>query len=259
MGSARPRLRSLLAHKAGTADPCPRPAATGRGVRGLVVALVIGWFALIAAGCLLLANSQANSRNGMAARLQTRSQLAANFVSIYAGVLVSRQRAQAFSWFATSRVTQDTLDRDVSALGLEAAVLVDAHGRELRTSTAGPPSLVQLLVRRFTYLADPATGPEASGVVLTDIGGSPLLSFRRRVPEPLGPSRFHGRVRAVRDGAAHRSRAAAVEPRLEGVPRRRQRRAALERRVARAGTQHAGPSRSAPVGGGPTRLRAART
>ncbi len=142
-----------------------------------MVALVIGWFALIAAGCLLLADSQANSRNGIAARLQTRTQLAANFVSIYAGDLISRQRAQAFSWFATSHVTQDTLDPDASALELQAAVLLDAHGRELRASTAGPPSLDRLLVRRFAYLADPATGPEASSVALTDTAGSGLLSF----------------------------------------------------------------------------------
>ncbi len=177
MGPARPSLRGLLADKAKVPEPRARGRGARRGPRPLVIALVICWIALIEAGCRLLANSQANSRKGMAARLQTRTQLAANFVSIYAGDLISRQRAQAFSWFAAAEVIQDTLDRDARALGLQAAVVLDAHGRVLRTATARAPSLDQLLVRRFAALSDPATGPEASGVALTDTGGSPVLSF----------------------------------------------------------------------------------
>ena len=90
------------------------------------MALVIGWLALIAAGSWLLADSQANNRNGMAARLQTRVQFAAGFVSIYANDLISSQRAQALSWFAGPAISQSTLDRDSAALGLRAAVVLDA-------------------------------------------------------------------------------------------------------------------------------------
>ena len=71
-----------------------------------MLALVIGWLALIAAGSWLLATSQANSRTAMAARLQARVQLAANFVSIYANDLLTSQRAQALTWFASPAITR---------------------------------------------------------------------------------------------------------------------------------------------------------
>lgn len=177
MGSGRPELRSLLAHEAGTSSPVTRFSGARRGPRRLVAALVIGWLALIAAGSLLLANSQASSRNGMAARLQTRVQYAAGFVSIYANDLLSSQRAQALSWFAGPTISQSTLDRDSSALGLRAAVVLDAQGHVFRTATSSPGSLVGMLAARYAGLAGTFAEPDASAVALSDVGGAPMLTF----------------------------------------------------------------------------------
>jgi len=177
MGPRPPHLRSLLAHTVGTREPLARSAGSRGASRRLVLALVVGWLALIAVGSLLLAGSQADSRNGMAARLQTRVAFASNFVSIYARDLVARERAQAWSWFASSDVSQDTIDRVAVAQGLRATVVIDAHGRVVRSASAGSGSLDRLLARRYTRLGDVATGPDASTIAITDIGGAPVLSF----------------------------------------------------------------------------------
>jgi diguanylate cyclase (GGDEF)-like protein len=177
MGSGRPQLRSLLAHAASTSGPVTRFGGARRGPSRLVVALVIGWLAVIATGGWLLSHSQATSRNGMTARLQTRVQFAAGFVSIYAGDLLSSQRAQALTWFAGPAISQSTLDRDATALGLRAAAVLDANGRVIRSATSAPSSLVGMLAVRYAALSGTFSEPDSSGVSLTDVAGTPMLTF----------------------------------------------------------------------------------
>jgi diguanylate cyclase (GGDEF)-like protein len=143
----------------------------------IALALVIGWLALIGAGCWLLAASQANNRKAMEARLQTRVQYAANFVSIYTKDLLASQRAQALSWFETPVVTQGTLDRDSVALGLQGGVVLDMRGRVIRSTSGTPESLVGMLTSRYANLAGAFSLPAASGVAITNIDGSPVLIF----------------------------------------------------------------------------------
>ena len=142
-----------------------------------MAALVIAWLAVIAAGCWLLAASQANSRKAMEARLKTRVQYAANFVSIYTDDLLASQRAQALSWFATPVVTQGTVDRNTAALGLQVGVVLDMHGHVIRATSGAPESLVGMLARRYANLAGVFSAPDASGVTISNIDGSPVLSF----------------------------------------------------------------------------------
>ncbi len=158
----------------------------------MVIALVIGWLALIGAGCWLLAASQANNRKAMEGRLRTRVQYAANFVSIYTDDLLASQRAQALSWFAAPVVTQELLDRDAGALGLRAALVMDTKGRVIRTDSASPKSLVSVLTSRYTDLAGASATPDASGVVLSNIDGSPVLSFGIAYQTPSGGRVFAG-------------------------------------------------------------------
>jgi diguanylate cyclase (GGDEF)-like protein len=177
MGSGRPHLRSLLAHTASTPESAAHSAGKHRGARHLVLALVIGWLALIAAGSWLLADSQASSRNGMAARLGTRVQLVARFASIYANDLLSSQRAQALTWFGGPAVTQSTIDRDSSALGLGATAVLDAHGHVIRSSSLSPARLVGMLAARYGYLGGTFSEPDSSAVALIDVNGTPMLTF----------------------------------------------------------------------------------
>jgi len=176
MGPGRPKLRSL-AHSAGAVEPSAVPGVARRGHRRVVVAFVIGWLALIGAGCWLLAASQADNRGAMEARLQTRVQYAAKFVSIYTDDLLASQRAQALNWFATPTVTQGTIDRDSAALGLRAGVVLDSRGHVIRAASAAPKSLVAMLTSRYANLAGAFSMPDASGVSLSNIDGSPILSF----------------------------------------------------------------------------------
>jgi len=191
MGSGQPHLRSL-AHNAGAVEPSTVPTRPRRAGRHVVVALVIGWLTLIGAGCWLLSASQANGRKAMEARLQTRVQYAARFVSIYADDLLASQRAQALSWFATPVVARGTLDRDSSALGLEAAVVLDTHGHVIRAASATPKSLVDLLTSRYAKLAGVFSMPDPSGVALSNVGGSPVLSFGVAYPTHSGRRVFAG-------------------------------------------------------------------
>ena len=190
--SGRPQLRSLLAHGAGTSGPVTRFGGARRGSSRMVVVLVIGWLALIATGSWLLAHSQATSRSGMAARLQTRVQYAAGFVSIYANDLVSSQRAQALTWFAGPTISQSTLDRDSTALGLRAAAILDAHGRVIRSATLAPGSLVGMLADRYAVLSGTFTEPDSSGVSLTDVNGTPMVTFAVAYQTPSGRRVFTG-------------------------------------------------------------------
>jgi diguanylate cyclase (GGDEF)-like protein len=143
----------------------------------MVIALVIGWLALIGAGCWLLAASQSNSRKAMEARLQTRVQYAAKFVSIYANDLLASQRAQALSWFAKPAVTQGTLDRSSVALGLQAGVVLDTRGHVIRATSGTPESLVGMLSGQYGKLGGVFSPPDASGVAIGNIDGSPVLTF----------------------------------------------------------------------------------
>jgi len=191
MRSGRPNLRSL-AYSASAVEPAAVPTGPRRAGRRLVVALVIGWLAVIGAGCWLLASSQANSRKAMEVRLQKRVQYAANFVSIDTDDLLASQRAQALSWFATPGVSQGTLDRDASALGLEGAVVFDMHGHVVKAASATPQSLVHMLASHYGGLAGVFSMPDASGVALSNIGGSPVLSFGVAYQTPSGRRVFAG-------------------------------------------------------------------
>ncbi len=110
-------------------------------------------------------------------RLHTRVQYAANFVSIYTNDLLASQRAQALNWFATPVVSQGTLDRDSAALGLQVGVVIDTRGHVIRAASGAPTSLVGMLTSRYANLAGVFSMPDASGVAISNINGSPMLSF----------------------------------------------------------------------------------
>lgn len=165
-------------------------AATGSTARRrlgrLGVALVLAWLSVMAVGGWVLARSQANNREAMVERLEARTNYAATFISIYSHDLLARERSAARSWLATAHVGPDTLNRTALALGLTGAVLLDAHGRPIATSSGGA-----LLAQRYAALAAHSVG-QASSVTLLRTTRAPLIGFAVRYPTSSGARVFAG-------------------------------------------------------------------
>lgn len=151
----------------------------------LGVLLVCAWLALMVAGGWLLVTSQASSRRAMVGRLEARTKYAATFISIYAHDLLGRERSAAHSWLATPTVESDTLQRASSALDLSGAVLLDAHGRTIATSSRREEPMDALLIRRYGAFAA-AGGEGASRISLVEVARTPLITFAVRYPSASG-------------------------------------------------------------------------
>ena len=160
----------------------------------------------------------------MAARLQTRVQFAAEFrLDLHERSARRSQRAQALSWFAGPAVTQSTLDRDSAALGLRAAVVLDAHGHVIRASTSAPGTS-----RRHArgQVRETSRGtfarPDASGVALTDVDGTPMLTFAVAYQTSSGRRVFTGAYAMSDVGTARpfsgASSRTAVGRRISSIP-----------------------------------------
>jgi diguanylate cyclase (GGDEF)-like protein len=132
------------------------------GSRRLAIALVIGWLAVMAAGGWALVTAQANSRRSVAARVQSRAEYTASFISIYSQDMLTRERAAAQSWLTNPHVDRATLDRVSSALGLSDAAL------------------------------GPATGGAGSSMFLTQLDRVPAIVFAVEFRTPSGSRVFSG-------------------------------------------------------------------
>jgi diguanylate cyclase (GGDEF)-like protein len=167
MGPERPKRELAL--------PQPHAAAL----------VVLAWLALMVAAGWLLASSEANSRRGMAGRLDARTKYAATFISIYARDLLARERSAAQSYLAGREVDRASLERTSSALALRGAVLLDGHGRAIAASSRAPQALDALLSERYgQFAADGVAG--ATRISLLDVANTPLISFAVRYPSAVG-------------------------------------------------------------------------
>jgi diguanylate cyclase (GGDEF)-like protein len=161
----------------------------------MAIALVVGWLAVMAVGSWLLANSEATNRKAVASRLQTRTQFAAGFISLYTRDMLTRQEAQARTWLASKQVGDGTLERVASGLGLRAAALLDDQGQMIATLPSQPAALSRTLLPRYAALsADGAAGarPGASSISVSEISGAPILSFAVAYGSPSGTRVFSG-------------------------------------------------------------------
>jgi diguanylate cyclase (GGDEF)-like protein len=152
----------------------------------LGVLIVLAWLALMVAGGWLLASSQANSRRGMAGRLDARTKYAASFISIYAHDLLDRERSVARSWLASPSVNRDTLARASSAQGMIRALLLDGRGHAIVTLPGRARSTDTLLTQRYAAFAAAGTGT-TSRISVVQIGNTPLITFAVRYPSASGP------------------------------------------------------------------------
>lgn len=158
-----------------------------------MIGLVVGWLALMGVAGWVLASSQASSRNDVAARLQMRTQFAAGFISIYARDMVKREQAQARSWFSTGRIGPRTVQRAASGLGLRAATLLDAHGHMIGELPSQSPALTLTLLSRYADVGGAARAmPADSSIAVSEVDGTPYLSFAVAFDSPAGVRVFAG-------------------------------------------------------------------
>jgi diguanylate cyclase (GGDEF)-like protein len=146
-----------------------------RRERGVLIAVVVGWLAMIAAGSILLAASQKASRNELAAQAQSKAMSVAAFVSIYAHDLLTREQAQAQAFLGTDQVSTSTLTRAASAMGLRAALLLDQRAEVIGVLRPAPGSLDAALLTR--YLGATVGGAGGPRIALIEFGGEGMVSF----------------------------------------------------------------------------------
>jgi diguanylate cyclase (GGDEF)-like protein len=158
------------------------------GVLGAVA--IVAWLVVMVVAGWVLAGSQSSSRRAVAGRLEARTRYAATFVSIYVHDLLERDRSAAQSWFVTREVSRATLERAASALGLSAAVVLDAHGHPIATLSGHAASIDRMLAGRDARVAGAGAG--ASRISLVTTGGTPRVSFAVRYETTSGPRVFMG-------------------------------------------------------------------
>jgi len=160
MGPKRLSPRSFAPHVVG-AEQAGWALRSSPGPRRLTLALVIGWFAVIAVGGWALVSSLSDSRHTMAARVESRTQYSAMFISSYAKDLLARDRAAAESWLGAPRISRAALGKASAALGLQAAAVSDAQ--------AGAPNTSMSLIK---------------------VAGAPAIAFAVRYGTPSGERVF---------------------------------------------------------------------
>jgi diguanylate cyclase (GGDEF)-like protein len=167
MGSGRPQEWAQLTH---TGDPAQPGIGVGvapvlQRARRVAFALVVGWLLIVGAGGWALVGSQNSSRRAVAARVESRTQYSASFISIYARDLLGRERAAAEAWLTSPRVSRATLQSTSAALGLRSAAVGETSAR----------------------------GTEVPlGIWLTKIGGSSAIAFAVDYRTPTGERVFSG-------------------------------------------------------------------
>ena len=130
-------------------------------------ALLIGFAALIRDG-------EADAREGLADRFDTRAALTASFAESFVKDVAERERSQAERLLAGRTVSQLEFERVVQSLGFEAAVLLDAEGRLLHVF----PDRADLIGRDMTV-----EYPHLRAAVSGEIGVSEVVpSAARRIP-----------------------------------------------------------------------------
>jgi PAS domain S-box-containing protein len=145
--------------------------------RDLVVPLAVWAVSGLLVGALLVAGA-ASSKRGVRERQELRSQLGAVFLATQARDVVAREQGLAQQYLSVERVDAASFGRAVEALGVPAAVLVDAQGRLLQVAPAEPQRLGADMtsyphIRRALLTGEPSVSP----VVLSAARGVPVVGF----------------------------------------------------------------------------------
>jgi diguanylate cyclase (GGDEF)-like protein len=126
--------------------------------------------------------------------VEARTKYAASFVSIYARDLLDLEQGAARNWFAGPRVGDATLQHAAGTLGLNAAMLLDAHGHAIATLPSGEAEIDAALLRRY-----PSVGASTgANISLTPVGTRSVVSFAIAYPTAAGTRVFTGAYEMTR-------------------------------------------------------------
>jgi PAS domain S-box-containing protein len=102
---------------------------------------VLAWAVVTGLVAAVALWAEQNNRDGLRERSDVRSAVGAQFMAAQAVDLAARERAMAVQYLSDRTVSEVSFDRAVTALGFDAAVLLDRRGRLLRVAPASPSRL----------------------------------------------------------------------------------------------------------------------
>ena len=147
---------------------------------------------LLAVSALLIARSEAQQRQSLTARFDSRQATAARFIEAYVGELFQQQTALATRSFAGA-TDRAAFGEAAANQGFDAALLLDSSGRLLASLPDDPVAVGQDLTRRYPHLRTAVRGaPAASGVVASAARREPVIAFAVPVETPTGRRVFSG-------------------------------------------------------------------
>lgn len=172
-------------------SPSPLSRSTQRirrGVAGLAAALLV----LLAVSALLIAHSEAQQRESLTARFESRQATASRFIEAYIGELYARETALATRSFAGA-TDGDAFAAAATDQGFDAAVLLDSSGRLLASQPADAGAVGRDLTRQYPHLRTAARGVAAvSGVISSSARGEPVVGFAVPFETATGRRVFSG-------------------------------------------------------------------
>ena len=176
-------------------SPPPASSPLRRSVRRIrrgVAAGAAGLLLLLAVSALLIARSEAQQRESLTARFDSRQATAARFIEAYVGELFQQEAALGTRLFAGA--TDPAAFAEAAAnQGFDAALLLDSSGRLLASLPDDPGAVGRDLTGRYPHLRTAVRGaPAVSGVVTSAGRREQVVAFAVPFGTPTGRRVFSG-------------------------------------------------------------------
>jgi len=148
-----------------------------RRVRRAVATVGVLLLVLLSAGAALIVRIEAQQRDALTSRFDSRQATAGRFIEAYVTEVFERERALATRSFAGA-ISKQEFARTAAEHSYAAAVLLDARGLLLASQPENPGTLGANLGVRYRHLGFAVAGrPAVSGVVPSAVTGLPVVGF----------------------------------------------------------------------------------
>jgi hypothetical protein len=156
------------------------------------MAIGLSLILLVGLGAQLI-RSQAQGQQELLQRFLIRSQVGSQFMTSYAGDLLSKERAEATAEFQSANVSERRFSLLAHPLGFSVAVLLDAQGRVLAIDPPAHNLLGQEIGTRYAHLSAAMAGQTSvSNIVSSEAHGEAMVAFAVPFSAPSGRRVFSG-------------------------------------------------------------------